>query len=167
MQVIQAWKNFTIFHLWHSSPLPFSSVACSWTYVQLHKKLLLGRIWRTLTYLAVCLHFFSVKLQFNGICRKLTYLCTLSSRRNVNYVSHNTVSGRVKNKENLVDKHTFWTKMKFTENLNPRKLQICDIYCLKSHVRRNTEFWIFGRNGGRSEKSWAWTFFGEEYVSSR
>ena len=74
--------------------------------------------------------------------------------------------GRVKNKENLVGKHTFWTEMKFTENLNPRKLQICDIYCLKSHVRRNTEFWIFGRNGGRSEKSWAWTFFGEEYVST-
>ena len=64
MQVIQAWKNFIIFHLWHSSPPPFSSVACSWTYVQLHKKLLLGRIWRTLTYLAVCLYFFRSKVRF-------------------------------------------------------------------------------------------------------
>ena len=32
-------KYFIIFHLWHSLPPPFSSVACSWTYVQLHKKL--------------------------------------------------------------------------------------------------------------------------------
>ena len=46
-----------------------------------------------LTWLFVCI-FFSVKLQFNRTCRKLTYLCTLSSRRNANYVSHNTVSPR-------------------------------------------------------------------------
>ena len=28
--------------------------------------------------------------------------------------------------------------MKLTENLNPSKLEICDIYCLTSHVRRKT-----------------------------
>ena len=88
----------------------------------------------------------------------IAFLTTQSARA--------VLRGRVKNKENVVGKRIFWTEMKFTENLNPRKLQICDIYCLKSHVRRNTEFWIFGRNGGRSEKSWAWTFFGEEYVST-
>ena len=46
-----------------------------------------------LTWLFVCI-FFSVKLQFNRTCRKLTYLCTLSLRRNANCVSYNTVSPR-------------------------------------------------------------------------
>ena len=97
--------------------------------------------------------------KFNLIepCRKLTYLCTLSLKRNASRVFYDTVSPRCtswrsEKKGNVVGKYTFWTEMKFTENLNPRKLQICDIYCLKSHVRRNTKFWIFGRNGGRSKK---------------
>ena len=97
--------------------------------------------------------------KFNLIesCRKLTYFCTLSFKRNVSRAFYDTVSPRCtswksEKKGNVVGKHTFWTEMRFTENLNPRKLQICDIYCLKSHRRRNTKFWIFGRNGGRSKK---------------
>ena len=53
----------------------------------------LGRIWRSLTYLAVCLYFFPVKLQFRK-CRKFTYLCTLSLKRNASRVSYDTVSPR-------------------------------------------------------------------------
>ena len=89
----------------------------------------------------------------------IAFLTTQSARA--------VLRGRVKNKENVVGKHTFWTEMKFTENLNPRNFKYVTHIALKCHVRRNTEFWIFGRNGGRSKKGWAWTFFGEEYVSSR
>ena len=66
--------------------------------------------------------------------------------------AHTVLRGRAKTKENVVGKHTFLTEMEVTENLNSRKLQINDIYNLKSRVRRVIQFWIFCRNGGRLKK---------------
>ena len=110
-----------------------------------------------------CLFLIFFRLNFNIIeaCPKVMYLCTFSSRRNASRLSHDTISPRCaswksKKKENIIGKHTFWTEMKFTENLNSRELQICDIKCLESHVRRRP-----------LKKSLAWTFSGEEYVSLR
>ena len=83
-QIIQAWKNFITFNLWHSSPPPFSTVvnqcpasqeAVIWEEFEV--------VW--LIWLFLCI--FS-QLNFNLIepCRKLTYLCTLSLKRNASRV---------------------------------------------------------------------------------
>ena len=50
----------------------------------------------------------------------------------------------MKNKENLVGKHTFWTEMKFTENLNPRNFKYVTHIALNAMCEEilNSEFLV-------------------------